>query len=66
MTSLVLEMNLMKTQLPVKATQEVQLSEEYQILLLDIHITNRNMLFQLDLTVTLKPLFMQEFQIEKY
>ena len=66
MTSLVLEMNLMKTQPLVKVTQEVQLSEESQILLLDTLTINKNMLYQLDLIVTLKLLFMPGFQTGKF
>ena len=66
MTLLVLEMILMKSQLPVKVILEVRLSEEFQILPEERLIINKNMLYQQDLTVTLKPLFMQEFQTEKY
>ena len=66
MTSLVLEMNLMKIQLPVKVTQEVQLSEEYQIPLLDTPTINKNMLYQQDLIAVQKVLSMLEFQTMKF
>ena len=66
MILLVLEMILMKTQLLVRVILEVQLLEESQELPEERHIINKNMLYQLALTVILKLLFMPEFQTEKF
>ena len=66
MTSLVLEMNLMKTQLLVRVTLGVQLSEGSQELQEEDPIINKNMLYQPALIAILKLLFMLEFQTEKF
>ena len=66
MILLVLEMILMKTQLLVRVTLGVQLSEGSQELQEEDPIINKNMLYQPALIVILKLLFMLEFQAEKF
>ena len=66
MILLALEMILMKTQLLVRVTLGVQLSEGSQELQEEGLIINKNMLYQLALIVILKLLFMPEFQTEKF
>ena len=66
MILLALEMILMKTQLLVRVTLGVQLSEGSQELQEEDPIINKNMLYQLALIVILKLLFMPEFQTEKF
>ena len=66
MILLALEMILMKTQLLVRVTLGVQLSEGSQELQEEDPIINKNMLYQPALIAILKLLFMLEFQAEKF
>ena len=66
MILLALEMTLMKTQLLVRVTLGVQLSEGSQELQEEDPIINKNMLYQPALIVILKLLSMLEFQTEKF